>query len=255
MTRELRHVFGVEGRVALAAALRAQPLLAFDFDGTLAPIVARPDDARVARGIATHLSRLAQLRPLAIVTGRSVADVTQRLGFAPAYVVGNHGAEDEGQAFRWDTSALAPLRRRLAACADELHAAGIQVEDKRLSLALHYRLAPDPGAAAERIESLLDGLDPAVRSFPGKCVVNIVLAAAPDKCDAVESLVVRASCGCAIFLGDDVNDEAVFSRARPNWLTVRVGRDNPRSQARFFLDSHSEVELLLDAMLHALESL
>jgi trehalose 6-phosphate phosphatase len=254
MTSELRDAFGAEGRLALAAALKAQPLLAFDFDGTLAPIVARPDDARVDREVSTQLSRLVQLRPLAIVTGRSIVDVTQRLGFAPTYVVGNHGAEDAGQALRCDASALAPLRRRLAAQSDELRAAGIQVEDKRLSLAIHYRLAPDPRAAVDRIESLMEGLEPALRSFPGKCVVNIVLAAAPDKCDAVESLVLRAGCACAVFLGDDVNDEAVFSRAKPNWLTVRVGRDNPRSQAGFFLGSHSEVTKLLAQMLKLLEA-
>jgi len=254
MMRELRDVFDAEGRLALAAALASRPLLAFDFDGTLASIVARPDDARVTGDVSERLYRLAQLRPVAIVTGRSIADVTRRLGFSPTYVVGNHGAEDTEQPFSWDTSTLTPFRLRLAARADELQAAGIQVEDKRLSLALHYRLAPDPLAAVDRIDRLLDGLDPALRSFPGKCVVNIVLAAAPDKCDAVESLVLRAGCGCAVFVGDDVNDEAVFSRARPDWLTVRVGRDNPRSQARFFLDSETEVAAFLAQMLKALEA-
>jgi len=251
----MKHVFGDEGRQAMQAALRAQPLLAFDFDGTLAPIVARPDHARVTDAVSQRLDRLAGLRPLAVVTGRAVSDVARRLGFTPRFIVGNHGAEDPGLAPTLDTAPLDSVRARIAEQADALRAAGVQVEDKRYSLALHYRLAREPGEAVARVEALLTGLDPAVRHFGGKCVVNVVVADAPDKGDAVMSLVRRAGCGAAVFVGDDVNDEAVFVRARSNWLTVRVGRDDPGSRAAFFLDSHAEIVALLENMLGVLESL
>ncbi|MCK7500937.1 MAG: hypothetical protein MZW92_70350 [Comamonadaceae bacterium] len=52
-----------------------------------------------------------------------------------------------------------------------------------------------------------------------------------------------------MFAGDDVNDEVVFERAPLHWLTVRVGREDPNSQARFFLDSQSEVTQLLEQLL------
>jgi trehalose 6-phosphate phosphatase len=250
----MKLLFDDEGRQALAAALRARPLLAFDFDGTLAPIVERADDARVAEDVAQRLASVSRLRPVAVVTGRSVADVTRRLGFAPQFVVGNHGAEDPGQVRGLDVSALDGLRARLAAHAAELYAAGIQVEDKRFSLALHYRLAPDRSRALARIEALLAQPDPRLRTFGGKCVVNVVLANAPDKGDAVASLVRRAGCDVAIFVGDDVNDEAVFARAAPNWLTVRVGRDEPASRAGFFLDSHEQMQALLDIMVDRLRT-
>ena len=254
MTRDLRHLFSDQGRLALSTALHAQPLLAFDFDGTLAPIVARPGDARVTTQVSELLKRLGQYRPLAIVSGRSVKDVTRRLGFTARYVIGNHGAEEAGKAPVFGIAPMKRVRARLAACADELNAEGIQVEDKRYSLALHYRLAPDPNAAIARIKALLSEMDPALRVYPGKCVFNVVAADAPDKCDAVASLVLRAGCASAVFVGDDVNDEAVFERAQPNWLTVRVGRDDPRSRAGFFLDTYAEVALFLDSMLRLLEA-
>jgi trehalose 6-phosphate phosphatase len=250
----MQHLFDPDGRRALKAALRAEPLLAFDFDGTLAPIVERPDDARVAVEASERLDALARLRPVAIVTGRSVADVSHRLGFTPRYVVGNHGAEDPERTSELDVSVLDDWRAQLAARAAELHANGIQVEDKRLSLALHYRQAHDPPRALAFIENLLAQVDPRLRVFSGKCVVNLVLAAAPDKADAVASLVTRAGCDVAIFVGDDINDEVVFACAPPEWLTVRVGRDDASSRAEFFLDGHAEVQVLLDEMLRALSS-
>ena len=90
----MKHLFTTEGEIALQAVMRLRPLLAFDFDGTLAPIVARPDEARVAEAVSRGLAALARDLPVAIITGRSVADVRPRLGFAPHYVIGNHGAED-----------------------------------------------------------------------------------------------------------------------------------------------------------------
>ncbi|HEX4596570.1 MAG TPA: trehalose-phosphatase [Burkholderiaceae bacterium] len=245
-------LFGPAGRRALEAALRSQPLLAFDFDGTLAPIVARPDDARVAADVSRRLDALARLRPVAVVTGRSVDDVAQRLGFAPQFIIGNHGAEDPARPSGLDASALQGLRAQLAARAAELREAGVQLEDKRLSLALHYRLAPNRHRARALIRTLLAQLAPPLRSFGGKCVINVVPAAAPDKGDAVVSLVQRAGCSVAIFVGDDLNDEPVFARARPDWLTVRVGRSVADSRAAFFLSGHSEVQVLLDEMLRAL---
>lgn len=250
----MKHLLCHRGALALDAALRGQPLLAFDFDGTLAPIVERPDDARVPAAIAQRLERLTRLRPLAVVTGRNVVDVAQRLGFAPQFIVGNHGAEDPGRSATLDTAALDALRARIGARADDLCAAGVQVEDKRYSLALHYRQAREPRQALACIEALCENLEAALRAFGGESVVNVVLEDAPDKGDAVVSLIRRAYCTSAVFVGDDVNDEAVFERAQPNWLTVHVGGDDVRSCAAFYLNGHDEIAVLLDNALRVLES-
>ena len=249
----MRHLFTPAGEQALAAVLALQPLLAFDFDGTLAPIVARPDDARVSAAVAQQLRQLAQLRPVAIVTGRTVADVLPRLGFDPQYIIGNHGAEDPYRPpSPHGSAALDALRQRIARMAYDLSSAGVTVEDKLYSMALHYRLARDRDLALACIHEVLEDLDPHLLSFGGKCVVNVVVADAPDKGDAVIGLVERAGLQAAVFVGDDLNDEAVFERAAPHWLTVRIGRDDPRSRANFFLDGHAEVALFLRMMLSQL---
>lgn len=248
----LRHVFGPDGEMALRALAAARPLLAFDFDGTLAPIVARPDDARVPTPVARRLERLAARAPLAIVTGRAVADVAPRLGFAPRWIVGNHGAEDaarEPAAQAAEAAVLDDLRLRLADTESLWRAAGVAVEDKGSSIALHYRLARDRPAAERAIAAVLDGAPASLRLFGGKLVVNAVAAGAPDKAAAVFSLLERAGCDRALFAGDDVNDEAVFAAAPPEWLTLRVGRDDPTSRARFVLDGPGEVARLLDRLL------
>lgn len=249
----LPHLLSAQGELALSAVLQRRPLLAFDFDGTLAPIVARPGDARVSVALARRLEKLSRRLPVAVITGRAVADVTRRLRFEPRYVVGNHGAEDPAVPPPAPLHlALEPLRERLRAEAAALEAAGVVVEDKRLSIALHYRCARDQARAQALITSLLRRPEERTRVFGGKRVVNVVADEAPDKADAVLQLVRRTGAGAAVYVGDDVNDEVVFDRAQPDWLTVRVGRDDPHSKAAFFLDSPAEVGIVLHKMLATL---
>lgn len=249
----MKHLFSPEGDAALAATMAQRPLLAFDFDGTLAPIVERPDDAAVPLGVSTRLGLLARVLPVAIVSGRRVADVKARISFEPRYIIGSHGAEDpdEDQAPGW-AQALDSLRALLQARQGELVAAGVEVEDKTCSIALHHRRAPDHAAALKLVTELLGGADPGLAVFGGKMVVNVVASQAPDKAHAVASLVRRCGAGCAFFAGDDINDEPVFARPEPSWLTVRVGQTYPNSRARFFVDDTGEVEIMLERMLVAL---
>lgn len=244
-----------EGLSALDAVVKLRPLLAFDFDGTLAPIVPHPDSAAVPPLLAEQLRALATHLPVAIVTGRAVADVLPRLGFEPHYVVGNHGSEEPGVPLAPDAAAaLDSLRQQIAGQAQALDDAGVLIEDKHHSFTLHHRLATDQVRAVTSIEQVLVGLDPALRRFGGKFVVNVVAAQARDKGDAVVSLVERSKAGAALFIGDDVNDESVFECAAPHWVTVRIGRDDPSSKARFFLDEHAEVTQVLARLLSALEA-
>ncbi len=245
------HLFSREGEAALAATMARRPLLAFDFDGTLAPIVARPQDARIPLALARRLDRLAQVLPVAIISGRSIDDVRGRLSFEPHYVIGNHGAEDPAVAGKSDPDKLDGVRSRLRSSSAELEDAGVSVEDKRHSLALHYRLARDRERAQAAIERVVAELGDEASAFGGKMVMNIVAAGARDKADAVAGLVRRCGVEAAVFLGDDVNDEPVFERAEPGWLTVKVGRDDPSSRAAFCIDA-TEIARLLDDMLDAL---
>jgi trehalose 6-phosphate phosphatase len=248
----MQHLFSPEGQAALQAVMQARPLLAFDFDGTLAPIVERPDDARLAHGIEQCLAHLAARLPVAIVSGRSIADLRKRLPFVPPYLVGNHGAEDPAHGAP-PPAALEVLRERLRASAAALAEAGVSVEDKGYSLALHYRLASNLEQAVASVARVLEGLPAGLAAYPGKLVMNVVGSGAPDKGVAVLRLLARAGASRAVFLGDDANDEPVFAAAGPDWLTVKVGRDDAASQARFYVESPEEVAQMLERMVRLLE--
>lgn len=245
----MKHLFSADGEAALAARIASRPLLAFDFDGTLAPIVTRPDDARVPLAVAWRLDRLSAILPVAIVTGRTVADVRERLAFTPRFVIGGHGAEDPDGESSDPGPVFDALRVRLHVRRAELLAAGVTVEDKGHSMALHYRLARDLEGALQMITIALEGLGPELRSYGGKRVVNVVATHAPDKAQAVASLAERCGVSSAVFVGDDINDEPVFALDEPSWLTVRVGRDDPNTRAKFCIDTPGEVAIMLDRML------
>lgn len=244
----MQHLFSDEGHTMLATTLRNKPLLAFDFDGTLAPIVAKPDDARIPGVVAARLKAVAAVLPVAIITGRAIGDVRTRLGFQPHYVVGNHGGEDDADPFgsQERTEALNALRVQLQERGNALLACGIMIEDKRQSIALHYRQSQVRKQARALIEAVLAPYGRSLHIFPGKMVVNVTALNAPNKGDAMLRLVARSGAPCALFAGDDANDEPVFAVAPPDWVTVRVGHATPPSLARFYVDGHEEVALMLE---------
>ena len=166
--------------------------------------------------------------PIAIITGRSVADVRPRLGFEPRYVIGNHGAEDPvGRGRRRPATALDALRLRIAAHARDLAARRRRGRGQAAARSpLHYRTRPRrAGGAGLHRRRCCRASSRRCARFGGKCVVNVVAAGLPDKGDALAALraALRAP-RAAVFVGDDVNDEAVFMRAEPPWLTIRIGR-------------------------------
>ncbi len=241
-----RSLWTPQGRVALALLQPGQSLLAFDFDGTLARLVDDPDQVRVPTPWLAWLRILARRWPVAVLSGRALADLQGRLRFEPRFLVGNHGAETHDSADHGVLSAaLDPARQTLRQQAGRLAALGVTVEDKSLSLALHYRRAADPDAARRALQRLLPH-DARVRVEPGHRVLNLLPAAAPDKGDALRAAM--ASCGAtrALVVGDDANDEAAFAKAPSGSVTVRIGpRGALPSEARFGLASQAGVGRLL----------
>jgi trehalose 6-phosphate phosphatase len=239
---------GPAGRLALAAAARPDALLAFDFDGTLAPIVARPDAARMRPRTRRLLAALAEVRPCAVLSGRARADLLGRVAGVPLrFAVGNHGAE-------WGEPREAAARGRLARAAAALRerlagARGVWVEDKGLSLAVHYRAAPDRAAAARAIARAVREVA-GVRAFGGKAVLNVLPAGAPDKGTALLRMMRRARTASAIYVGDDTTDEDAFRAAAGRGLGIRVGRRRG-SAARLTLEDQRAVDALLEALLGA----
>lgn len=225
----------------------ARMLLAFDLDGTLAPLAPRPDEATVPDDVQHLLAVLGVRTPVAIITGRAVRDARRMLWFAPRYVIGNHGAEgvpgDEAAA-----AGYAALCRRWHA---DVEASGVRdripgvlVEDKTYSLALHYRLARHPEEARASLEALVRSLTPAPRIVAGKRVLNLVPAAARHKGEALRALIGHAGAERALYVGDDVTDEDVFELRLPGVRTIRVEPDG-ESAADLCLKRQQDVALLL----------
>jgi trehalose 6-phosphate phosphatase len=243
----LIYAFSPEGVACLAAVLATDPLLAFDIDGTLAPIVERPDEARLPDAVQQCLAELARRFDVAVITGRGVDDARRMLSFTPRYLIGNHGIEGWPGAPATRPAefarAVAAWRDTLAA-SQPLAAAGVSLEDKRYSLSLHYRRAENPAKAHRAILDAVAGLVPAPRVIPGKAVVNLLPFGAPDKGDAIRALIEKTGCSNVLYVGDDDTDETVFGLNLPSVLTLRV-EPAADSAAALFLRDQREVLTLI----------
>jgi trehalose 6-phosphate phosphatase len=230
----------------LRSLATGRSLLAFDFDGTLAPIVTRRDAARMRRSTAQLLTRVCAVFPCAVVSGRARTDVVRLLGEVPVrHVVGEHGADDG----RSDVAA----QDAIAAVLDALRQGlprddDIVIEVKRASLAVHYRRARRPERACAAIHEVLSSMSGQIRLVGGKCVVNVVSIEAPNKGDAIRRLLHLERAERSLYVGDDETDEDVFRLPPPvRPLTVRVGRSSD-SRAKYYLRSQREIDLLLQVL-------
>ena len=217
---QLREPATAAGERALAAVLAdpARSVVAVDFDGTLAPIVERPEDARPTPGAVEVLHALAgRVGRCAVVTGRAAEDVVRLGGLAdvPAlHVLGHYGLEE------WVAGTLttppphpgvAELRRRLP---DLLAGAprGVHVEDKTHSLVVHTRPAAEPAAVLEELRPRLEALaaELGLETVPGRLVVEL-RPPGVDKGEAVRRLVEDYGARAVVYLGDDLGDLAAFA--------------------------------------------
>jgi trehalose 6-phosphate phosphatase len=253
------------GRAGLQA-LRDDPgraLVALDYDGTLAPVVARPEDAVPASGALRALARLApRLRALALVTGRP-ADVVVELGGlhdVPGLVVqGQYGAQ------RWSGGRLStpdPLpgvARARAALPALVGSEGAHVEDKGLSLVVHTRRAPDPAGALERLTGPVADLatEVGLELHPGRLVLEL-RPPGVDKRGALLALCEPLP-SAVVFAGDDLGDlpgydavEELRARGVPGLLVCSGSDEGPaalRERADVVVDGPLGVVALLDALL------
>jgi trehalose 6-phosphate phosphatase len=239
-------LFSKKGREELRRLARGTTLYAFDFDGTLAPIVPDPAQARAAERVTRPLAQLAQLVPVAVVSGRAQRDLIERLPCEIAYLVGNHG--NEGLPTEQDSTRLVEICRawrtglELQLLAPEFE--GVRLEDKGQSLSLHYRAAPDPAAASAVLRKLAHGLAPQPTVIDGKMVLNLLPPDAMTKFEALQTLVAHEGVDNVFFVGDDDTDEIVFERAPADWTTVRIDPVDD-SRARFCLNEQASIEVLL----------
>lgn len=188
------------------------------------------------------LARLASAFPVVILSGRAGEDVAGRLdGIGIERILGNHGAEIAAGA------AVSPMVKGwLATLQRDLgETEGVWIENKGLSLAVHYRQAPKKTEARQNILMAVQRIVGA-RVFAGKQVINLTLPNAPHKGAALAAERDRLGCNWALFVGDDDNDEDAFG-IDGNLVATRVGKSR-RSRARYYLRNQLEIDLLLDRL-------
>jgi len=244
----MKYLLSKSSLVIASGLAKERTLCAFDFDGTLSPIVDHPDLAVMRANTRDLLRRLAVLYPCIIVSGRARADVLEKLsGINVVQVIGNHGAETGGGAI----SSHHQIDQWRAALELELKSvSGVWVEDKGMSLAIHYRQSPQKTDACRRILAATRKLRVA-QVFGGKQVVNVVVTGAPNKGDALAAERDRLGCNWVLYVGDDANDEDAFGLSG-NMVSVRIGQ-KARSRARYYLHTQAEIDELLELLVQLRE--
>ena len=249
-------LFSEAGLRRLDEIARPGLLCAFDFDGTLAPIVPQPDQARLPAEIRARLLALARHAPVAIITGRSVDDIRHRLAFEPDFIVGNHGVEGVPG---WEAHALrhAELcrswREQLEAALSAGFDPGIRIEDKRFSLSVHYRLAANRDEPESQLDKLFMELVPRPRVVWGKLVFSLMPEDAGHKGSALEQLMATTNARSAIYVGDDITDEDVFRLRRPDVLSIRIEHAE-HSAAELHVPHPGDIVPLLDELVSRLRA-
>ena len=242
----MRYILATRHLPVLERFAASNVLLAFDFDGTLAPIVRDPAAARMRPSTRRLLRGVAGRYTCVVISGRARHDLAARIGGLPiVHLAGNHGLEpwaprDEyrAQVQTW----IDQLSPRLA------HLSGVVVEDKTYSMTVHYRNARRPRVAVAAIRRGLRTLRGA-RSLGGDHAFTLVPRGAPTKGAALERACQLFACESAIYVGDDRTDEEAFKVWNAQrLLAIRVGM-RARSGARYGLKHQGEIDELLQALL------
>lgn len=236
------------------------PAIFLDYDGTLTPIVSRPELAVLDDDMRTSLRKLSQLLPVAIISGRDRADVESLVGLPNLVYAGSHGFDIAGPGgLRREYEGaenFAPVLReaelRLRAALGGIE--GVLVEPKRYAIAVHYRLVDDKDVSA--VEKAFDAAlreAGSLRRTEGKKVFELRPSLDWDKGKAVLWLLTELGLDGAgimpIYIGDDDTDEDAFAALAERGIAILVA-DRPRStRARYRLDSPQAVGAFLHRLI------
>lgn len=255
----MTYLLSEEGRRAMRSLVTGPLLYAFDFDGTLAPISPDRQAVRLPRPIGEWLKELAKRAPCAVVSGRSLADLSPRINGTVPHVIGNHGIESpltpaptllraDGICQGWK----AALRTRLA---DRMTELGVDVEDKRYTLTFHFRAGEDQELLRAAVLSLMQDLRPVPVTLLGKASVNALPPARNGrygKGPATLALMTHLGLNGLFYVGDEETDETVFALKERPVMGVRIG-ESAGSQAKYYLKRQEEIEEVLRFLIHRLD--
>ncbi|UPV76145.1 trehalose-phosphatase [Halorussus limi] len=230
-------------------------LVALDFDGTLAAIEHRPEEAAIPDRTREAVAALAD-HPnveVAVVSGRELADVRERVGLPDISYAGNHGLEIHAGEYEVHPTARDAEEDIASLCellTDELaEIDGVIVENKGVTATVHHRLVDDEEVPVveNAVESLVATRDD-VRLTTGKDVLELRPAVEWDKGEAVrelyDQLVPDDEEWLPVYVGDDTTDEAAFSLLGDRGLGVKVG-DDPGTEAPYRVADPDAVRAIL----------
>jgi trehalose 6-phosphate phosphatase len=212
-------------------------LLCLDFDGTLAPHVDDPDEATLTDNSRRMLETLCRQSALdiAIVSGRALADLKDRVGIDAFTYAGNHGLESDV----WtesEGSTAHPRAKQYRSNIDQICAEfetqltipGCRIENKGVTATVHYRNADiEPDEIEERVASVVEQIDgESLQLVPGTEIVEIRPAIEWNKGHAVQQFEKRYQVEyLTIYIGDDTTDEDAFRAIEPDGISIYVGTD------------------------------
>ena len=248
------HLLNVWPRVSQLLSEADQVLLALDYDGTLSPIVDRPEMALLPAQTKEWLIRLNRNEKylVGIISARALSDVRERVGIEGLIYAGNHGMEISGRGMDFVHPEALQLKASLNQAFLRLqqgleHIKGVVVEHKGLALTVHYRLTPDElvGKVKEAVEMTAS---PFVESgdltlSTGKLGFEILPDVAWGKGDAIhEILTVFPQSSLPVYCGDDLPDEDGFAAVQAaGGFGVFVGPEGVTTAALYRVDSPQEV--------------
>jgi trehalose 6-phosphate phosphatase len=243
-------------RHELTALLRIRrPAVFLDFDGTLANIVSDPSKAVLVDGVGDELVRLTHECPVAVISGRDLADVQTRVGLADIWYAGSHGFElagPQGQYYQNpDALAAVPLLHHATrALTDRLRdVPGVLIEPKKYTVAVHYRnVAPDRiDEVVATVHDVATTGEVRLRVTGGRKVVELRPDVDWDKGRALNWVLEHihdAKSLLPIYIGDDLTDEDAFDAVTTNGVGIVVRSTevgDRRSAARFAVNDPAQV--------------
>jgi trehalose 6-phosphate phosphatase len=228
-----------------------------DYDGTLTPIVNRPEDAVLSEQMKYTLRQLAERCIVAIISGRDLRDVRDRVGIGKIIYAGSHGFEiagPSGSLFELGVDHIPVLDK----VEKELHSSlgkisGVLVERKRFSIAIHYRLSKDEDRKiVKEIAIRTAALWPELRLSRGKMVIDFQPAIDWNKGKAVGRLLEQVSCSpkdtIPLYAGDDTTDEDAFRAIRYSGIGIVISSESRPTAARYALENTDEVQQFLEIL-------
>ncbi len=267
----MEHLFSVWQEIAERIRNADQIFLLSDFDGTLSPIVGRPEEAALPDNTRRALEALVGYDRVgvAVVSGRALSDIKNKVGIPGITYVGNHGIEIEGPWLKFiyaPAEAARPVMRHLYSTLSKVLAGfeGVLVEDKGLTLSVHYRLVREDRVDELRrvCEETVHGLrsEGSIRTTEGKKVYEIRPGVLWDKEDAILLLLSGRTSSTAqsgnlvLFLGDDLTDERGFKVVdRQGGVSIFVGESGSSTAGQYFLRSPDEVALFVERLHQAID--